>query len=262
MRTVINLVLSAYYHYRALFPWLNWWAFAANAAVRPALMVALFSLLGRYVGDAGAAQSYAVGLAAHSMVWVLSGGVIQSAVGDRAGGTLTLSLAASGSRAALYFSKGVLHAPGSLLPVAVSLAAGWLFLGLPFASVHWGLLIVATLTMAASLTAFMLFVANLAVVAQNWDSFRSIVAGGFLALSGVVIPTSALPMGLRELSATLPISHGLSAFRGSFEGMPFSVASETLIAEAVVMVAHAIGGYLLFRVLAQISRRTGGLITD
>ena len=56
MQTLVgNFVTQSYLSYKALFFWLNWPAYTSNVFIRPVLLMAMFSLAGRFAGDEGAA---------------------------------------------------------------------------------------------------------------------------------------------------------------------------------------------------------------
>ena len=68
--------------------------------------MAMFSLAGRFAGDEGAAQRYAVGMVAFSEMQIVQGGITQTFHYERQFGTLWVLFSSAGSRIVAYLSRG------------------------------------------------------------------------------------------------------------------------------------------------------------
>ena len=126
-----------------------------------------------------------------------------------------------------------------------------------FSDTNWATLALATGLMTASCTAFSLVIGNLTIVMNDFLAVKSFATGIILGLTGVIIPVSNLPVGLRQLSQILPLTHGIDAFRSSFAGATVEEVGASLGLELVVGVGYAVIGYFAFRYLEKEARRLG-----
>ncbi len=254
-----NFMTQIYLSYRGLFLWLNWPAYLSNIVGRPFFFVIMFALLGRLIRDPEATQAYIIGMAAFSIPVMVLGGVIQVFYHERVIGTIAILYASPGNRAAIFFSRAALHVPNGLLTSGLSLLTGWCLLGLEIDRLNLPLMLPSLTLISVSCAAFGLFLGSLAVIVREWFYFLSGSQGLLIAVTGVVIPASSLPMALRLIGDVLPITHGLVALRGSFDGATFAAVGRNLAFEADVAVAFGLAGYAIFRWTEQRSKVSGAL---
>ena len=259
MTAVTNIAIQAYLTYRGLFLWLNWPAYISNVFARPILTVATFALVGRFIGDAKTAQDFMVGLAAFSIPVIVLGGVIQVFYYERLRGTLSIVFASTGSRLAIYFSRGALHTVNGLITAGLSLGFSALFLHLDVSNVDFLAMACALLLIAISTTAFGLFLGSMVLVVRDWFYFLSSSQGLLISLTGVIIPIDALPIALRVVSRVLPMTSGLEALRHAFDGAGIGQSAGLLTQEMVVAIAFAIVGCLVFQRFEITAKRRGTL---
>jgi ABC-2 type transport system permease protein len=185
------------------------------------------------------------------------GGLLQSFFNERSFGTLSFIFSATGGRLQHFLARGFLHYPNAILNVASRLLFAVLVLGIDFDTARWPAVALSMLTLALSCTLFGLFLANFCIVFRNWNYFMAIAQTGFLALGGIVIPRTALPIGLEELSAVLPISHALDGLRAAFAGNSFTNVANDLLIELAIGLSYGGIGFLTFKTLESYARRSG-----
>ena len=254
---LITLARQAYFSYKGLFMWLNWPAYISSIIFRPAFVVAIFGLTGRFARGEEASEAYIIGMTAFAIPHILMGGVLQGFAYERSFGTLGFLFASTGSRLVSYSARGFLHYPNALMTVAASLFFAVVILGTDFASADWLSASVCYLLMAATTMIFGLFLGNLCIAFRDWQVTFNIMQAVFLALTGAVIPLDDLPVGLRQIAEVLPVTHGLIALRQAFAGADLATIGDELALEALIGLSYGVLGYLLFRVVELYARRTG-----
>ena len=259
LRAAVNFCYLGYSYYKGLFGWLSWTSYISNVVIRPALLVMLFGLVGRFAVDSETGNYLVLGRLAYSIVFIHMGGITQSFMYERLGGTAYTVFATSSNRLVNYTSRGLLHFPNGLIVVASGVAAGWAFVSLPLDHVNWGGSSLALLAISASSIAFALLIGTFTFVLRDWTLTYSGFSGLLLALTGAVIPVSALPVVLKQLSQFLPLTHGLAAFRDLYAGASIASVWEGLLLEAVIGLAYFAGGYVVFRLVEYRARQTGSL---
>ncbi len=184
MRTPIgNFVTQSYLSYKALFFWLNWPAYTSNVFIRPVLLMAMFSLAGRFAGDEGAAQRYAVGMVALAGMQIVQGGIAQGFFYERQFGTLWVLFSSAGSRTVAYLSRGVLHYGNALLSAATTLVFAWLLFDVALPEANWAVVVAAIALIALSSVAFWLMIGSFVIVLRDWSSAPALVYGLIIALT-------------------------------------------------------------------------------
>lgn len=254
---MITLARQAYLSYKALFGWLNWPAYISTIFFRPAFIVAIFGLTGRFARGDAASEHYIVGMTAFAIPHILMGAVLQSFASERAFATLGFLFASTGNRFQAYVSRSLLHYPNAMATVASSVVFAIIFLGTDFAAADWPLVVFCYLLMIASTLTFGLFLGNLAIAFRDWQVSFNIMQATFMSLTGAIIPLSALPVGLRQLSEVLPVTHGLMALRAAYGGASLSAIGDELAMEALIGLAYLSFGYVGFRGVEVYARRTG-----
>ena len=243
--------------YKGLFLWLNWFGYISNIFLRPVLMVLLFSLTGRFARGESAVETFAIGMTAYGIANLLMGGIMQGFYYERSFATLSMLFASSGSRLQNYLCRGVFHWPNAIVGVVMGMLAAKFILGVDFAGANWPAASVAFVLMTTTVALFALFLGNFCIPVRDWQAIYGSTQIAFLALTGALIPTSSLPVGLHELSYVLPMTHGLEAARAAFDGAGLSTISDQLLLEALVGIAYGFAGFSLFRVFELRARQSG-----
>ena len=257
MRTLVgNFVTQSYLSYRGLFGWLNWPAYTSNVFIRPVLLMAMFSLAGRFAGDEGAAERYAVGMVALAGMQIVQGGIAQGFFYERQFGTLWVLFSSAGSRTVAYLSRGVLHYGNALLSAATTLVFAWLLFGVALPEADWAVVIAAIVLIALSSMAFSLMMGCFVIVLRDWFSAPALAYGLIIALTGAFIPRDALPAPLGDLGLVLPLTWALPALREAL-GQGETDVARALLGEFGVAIAYLVVGLFLFRVVEWRARTNG-----
>lgn len=249
-----NFIVQAYLSYRGLFLWLNWTAYISNVVLRPVLMLLMFALVGKYAADSDAAQAYIIGMIGYAIPVILLGGILQSFVYERVFGTIAFIYSSPGNRVVVFFSRGVLHFPNSILACSLSFVFGWLVLSLDLSTLNWWTMIVSVLLTAAACTAFALFLGNFTMMLGEFFNLYNAAMGLFLAMTGVIIPIASLPWFLGDVANGIPLTHGLVALRGSFAGKDIGSVGDELLLELIVGLGYAIAGIVVYMLVERDAR--------
>lgn len=254
-----NFLSQVYTTYTGLFGWLNWFSYISTVIFRPAVMVIIYTVLGRFAGSPEIIRSYAIGIAAYMMAVIILPGVTQCYTYDRFGGTLAFMFASPANRIENYIARAVLHYPNGLLSFIATLVTAWIMVGLDFASVNWGGFIIGTLVIALSITALGEFLGTFAIVLRDWSNIQTVFVGLILILSGVIIPLDVFPGAIREIGKLLPVTNGLISLRSTFIGAPIADTSAYIVREMVTGLVYFTAGYIGFRMFETVARIKGTL---
>ncbi|MYI82917.1 MAG: ABC transporter permease [Chloroflexi bacterium] len=256
MSAINNFATQSYLSYLGLFGWLNWPGYTSNVFFRPVLLMAMFSLAGRFAGDEGAAQRYAVGMIALSEMQIVQGGITQTFHYERQFGTLWVLFSSSGSRIVAYLSRGVLHYGNALLSAATTLLFAWLLFGVALPEADWAVVVAAVVLIALSSMTFSLMMGSFVIVLRDWFSGPALSYGLIIALTGAFIPRDALPAPLDDLGLLLPLTWALPALRDAL-GQGETDVAQALLGELGVAIAYLAVGLVLFRAVEWRARTNG-----
>lgn len=251
-----NFVTQSYLSYRGLFHWLTPFPYISNVVLAPFLTLLNFILVGRFAGDSSP-DRFGVGMIAYAIVWIYMGGITQSFANDRQGGTLDLLLGSDANRAAAYFSRGAGHFYNGPLTAVCTTILGVLIIDLDVENLNVLTYLVAICAISLGVLSLALLIGNFAALYREWFLAMSIPVGGLLTLTGMVIPVGKLPPGLEQIGQVLPITHGLRALRGAFEGAAVSDVWEQLVYELIIVVALSALGLAVFGWMSREARRRG-----
>jgi ABC-2 type transport system permease protein len=242
--------------YRVIFTWRSW---LLGWMVRVIAQVSFFALIGLRVADERSAFYILIGnclaVAAQSGVFSLN-----MTTTERWAGTLPLLVASPSSPLLVFASRGAyLAVDGALSAVGALFIAGPLFgLDLPWPRV----LIVIPLTGLIAASAYCLGT-FLAGIVFRFREGNSLVVNttyvGLMAACGVNVPLDYYPPLLAWLSHLLPLTNGLLAIRGVFEGAPADEILAHAAAEALVGIGWLTLALLTFNRLASRGRLDGSL---
>ena len=256
---VSNFVLQAFYTYLGGFRYLTRAAYVSNVFLRPGLEALVFGYLGKFATSPDIAERIVIGMAVNVAGLTILRGLIYSSFDEKIRGTMTMVFISPSRRVTNYFSRGVFHYPNGIVTFVVILLASTFIFDLDYSSMNWTVLLVSSMVMLASATAFGLFLSNFCILLSYPGHVDFLGMGILMVFTGVVIPTSLLPGILSEITLVFPITNGLSALRDSFHGIGMEHAATNILREGMVMVGYVIAGYVGFRLIETRSKRTGFL---
>jgi len=242
--------------YRAIFSWKSW---LAGWYLRVLAQVAFFALIGERLGDSETTFYLLVGnsLLLAAQVGVFSLNMTSS---ERWAGTLPLLVASPSSPVVVFSARGsYLAIDGALSALGALFVAGPLFgMALPWPRV----LLVVPLTLLVGIASFC-FGTFLAGIVFRFRHINSLVVVttyvSLMAACGVNVPLDYYPETLELLSRLLPLTNGLLAIRGVFEGASAGTILGDAALEALVGLAWMAAALSSFNQLASRGRRDGSL---
>jgi ABC-2 type transport system permease protein len=242
--------------YRAIFTWKSW---LAGWFVRVIAQVAFFALIGERLGDEETTYYLLIGnaLLIAAQVGVFSLNMTSS---ERWAGTLPLLVASPSSPVVVFSARGsYLAIDGALSALGALFVAGAIFgMDLPWPRV----LAVVPLTGLIGLASYG-FGTFLAGIVFRYRSINSLVVVTtyvtLMAVCGVNVPLDYYPEPLETLCRFLPLTNGLLAIRGVFEGAPWGEIVANASYEHAVGLGWMTAALLSFNRLASQGRRDGSL---
>lgn len=258
--STLNVMRHAFHaglaDYRAIFTWRSW---LAGWYVRVFFQVSFFALIGERLGDDEKTYYLLVG---NSMLIAGLLGIfsLNMTSAERWAGTLPLLVASPSSPVLVFSARGsYLAIDGAVSALAALFVAGPLFgMDLPWPRV----LTVVPITLAIALASygFGTFLAGVVFRFRNINSLVVVTTYvSLMAACGVNVPLSYYPEPIELLSRLLPLTNGLLAIRGVFEGAPPGTILGDAALEAAVGVGWMTAALLSFNRLASRGRRDGSL---
>jgi len=242
--------------YRAIWTWRSW---VLGWMVRVIAQVSFFGLIGLRVSDERATFYLLIGnaLAVAAQTGVFSLNMTSS---ERWAGTLPLLVASPTSPVVVFSSRGAyLAVDGALSALGALFIAGPAFgLHLPWPRV----LAVIPLTGVVAIASYCFgtFLAGLVFRFREINSLVVLVGYvGLMTVCGVNVPLSYYPTALEWISRFLPLTNGLLAIRGVFEGAQWSTILGDVALEGAVAVGWMTAALLSFNRLASRGRLDGSL---
>ena len=242
--------------YQSMWTWKSW---LAGWFVRVLAQVSFFALIGERVGDDNLTFYLLVGnaLAIAAVTGVFS---LNTTSSERWAGTLPLLVASPSSPVVVFGSRGAYHAvDGALSALSALFVAGALFgMELPWPRV----LLVVPLTMLVAYSCYCLgtFLAGIVFRFREINSF--VVLSTYMtvmAVCGVNVPLAYYPAPIEWIARFLPLTNGLLAIRGVFDGAGAAAIAGNAALEAAVAAGWMIAALLSFNRLASRGRRDGSL---
>ncbi|BCJ60751.1 hypothetical protein Jiend_41730 [Micromonospora endophytica] len=246
--------------YRALFNWATPAMFVGTLLVGPLFQLLFFAYLGRQLQVADD-RFYIVGNAvlAASLACVFGGTMAVS--NERRFGTLGHVLLSPRSRTAVFLGRVLPYAGNGLLIAVSTLTAASLLLGLriPLSALPGLLLILAVAALSCGFFGLALGAVGLRL--RDVWLVSNVAVALLLLLTGVNVPATDLPTGMRVAGQLLPITHAAEAARRLAAGDSLAVAAIPLAAEAAVALAYALLAATLLKLFEAESRRHASLDT-
>ena len=242
--------------YSAIFTWKSW---LAGWMVRVIAQVAFFALLGERIGDDQKTFYLLVG---NSIMIAALAGVfsLNMTSAERWAGTLPLLVASPSSPVIVFSARGsYLAVDGALSALAALFIAGTIFgMDLPWPQVLAVVPITAVVAFASY--CFGTFLAGIVFRFRNINSLVVLTTHvSLMAACGVNVPLSYYPEALEWFSRVLPVTNGLLAIRGVFDGTDAATILGYTALEAAVAVWWMAVALASFNQLASRGRRDGSL---
>ncbi|MBK3569766.1 MULTISPECIES: ABC transporter permease [unclassified Streptomyces] len=243
--------------YRALFNWATPPLFIGTLLAEPVTQLVFFVYLGRQLGVADD-RFFIIGNAvlAASKAGVYGGTM---AVGnERRFGTLGNILLSPRSRTVLFLGRALPYAANGVFVALFTLAAGTALFGLDVSLSALPGILAAVLLAALSCAFLGLTLGALGLRLVDIWMVSNIAYALLLILTGVNVPSTALPFWLRTLGRFVPVTHAAEAARAATSG---GAVVGPLAAEAALCLGFAALAALLLRVFERAGRASGALET-
>jgi ABC-2 type transport system permease protein len=242
--------------YRAIFTWKSW---ALGWMLRVIAQVSFFGLIGLRVADERTAYFLIIGnaLAVAAQTGIFS---LNMTSAERWAGILPLLVASPISPVVVFSSRGAyLAVDGSLSALGSLFIAGAAF-GLPLPWPRVLAVVPLTGIVAAASYCFGTFLAGIVFRWRGANSLFVLVGYvGLMAICGVNVPLSYYPSALEWIARFLPLTNGLLAIRGVFQGAAWSWVVGHAALEAAVALGWMTAALISFNMLASGGRRDGSL---
>jgi ABC-type multidrug transport system permease subunit len=260
MRTLRLMTVGGVIAYRALFNWTRPGMFVGTLFAGPLFQLLFFAYLGRQLQVADD-RFYIVGNAVltSSLACVFGGTMAVS--NERRYGTLGHLLLSPRSRTAVFWGRVLPYAGNGLLVAAVTLTAGALLLGLRVPAPALPGLALALAAGSLACGFFGLTLGALGLRFRDVWVVSNIASALLLLLTGVNVPTGALPGWMAVMGRWLPITHAASAARQLAAGVSVGSVAPLLLEELLVAALYAVVAAILLRIFEAESRRTASLDT-
>jgi ABC-2 type transport system permease protein len=179
--------------------------------------------------------------------------------GERNQQTLGYILITPARRLPLFLGRALPVATNGFFVALFALVVGNAIVGSHIAASGYAPIVLVIAVCAFACTGLGLINAALGLVARETAVLSNILFGALLVLSGANVPVHDLPVVLRQISAGVPLTHGIAAARRLATGSSFSSVLGLVGTEAVIGVAYAAVGYALIRGTETMSRRRATL---
>jgi ABC-type multidrug transport system permease subunit len=258
MKTLRLVTIGGVIAYRALFNWTKPSIFIGTLLVGPLFQLLFFAYLGRQLQVADD-RFYIVGNAVLTATLACVFGGTLAVGNERRYGTLGHVLLSPRSRTAVFLGRALPYAGNGLLIAVVTLSVSAALLGLriPLAAVPGLLLAMAVGSLACAF--FGLTLGALGLRFRDVWVISNVAAALLLLLTGVNVPSSALPSWMVRIGEFLPITHAAAVARSVSAGarMPWLLLGQ----EALVGLGYAVLAAVLLKIFETESRRTASLET-
>jgi len=260
MKTLRLMTLGGVLAYRALFNWTRPAIFVGTLLVGPLFQLLFFAYLGRQLQVADD-RFYIVGNAVLTATLACVFGGTLAVGNERRYGTLGHVLLSPRSRTAVFLGRALPYAGNGLLIAVVTLSVSATMLGLrlPARAIPGLLLAMAVGSLACAF--FGLTLGALGLRFRDVWVISNVAVALLLLLTGVNVPSAALPGWMVDVGRFLPITHAASAARELAAGRGLAAAAPALGWEALVGLGYAILAAVLLKVFETESRRTASLET-
>jgi ABC-2 type transport system permease protein len=196
--------------YRALFNWLNPWAFLSILVAYPVFQTMYFVYLGR-AADTANDTFFLVGNAFVAAAVAGMFGMGQSIGGERRYQTLPMLLASPASRLALFLGRALPAVVNGFVVAVLSYTLAALMLHLHIPASRLAGIALALLASCFACAGLGLCIGSLAFRTRSISLFADTLSGIFLIVTGANVPLARLPASIQTLANYIPLTHGIHA---------------------------------------------------
>ncbi len=259
LKNIRLFFLGAYLSFIALFVWLRPATYLASKIIAPLFHMIFFVLLGRFASSQEDATFYVIGNAMQTVA--LSGlyGVAMSIWGDRWNGTLVYLFGTPANRFFLFLGRGFMHIIDGMVGIVIGFLWGILLFNLDLTQANFPAMAVTILITTFSISGLGLIIGSLGLITRNIEFAANVLFFSLFIFSGANVRLETLPQWVQAISASLPLSRGIAAVRLAVDGAPLADLWPLLGGEALIGVAYAVAGFLLFRWFEVRAKRWGTL---
>ena len=250
---------GAWLAYIGLFRWTQPASYVASKVVMPLSQILFFTFLGVSATGRQTADFYIIGNALQ--VAAINGiyGVTMTVGSERNEGTLIYLLGSPANRMVTFMGRATFNILDGMLAVVLGFLWGVLLLGLDLSTANLPGLALTILIATASTCGLGLLMGSVSLVALNVMFVNNTVYFLLLLFSGANIPIAALPDWMQKISAALPLTRGIRAARLLVNGASLAEVWPLVVGEALIGLAYALAGFVLFRWFEAQAKRRGTL---
>jgi ABC-2 type transport system permease protein len=246
--------------YRALFNWISPWVFVPHTLGYPIFEILFFAYLGRFAHVQND-QFFLIGNAFLAIAVTGMFGMGHATGGERRSQTLAALLASPANRFAVFLGRALPSIVTGFFVAATSFTVCAAILGVHIPAARFPALGLVTVVASFSCTALGLCLGALGLRGRNVSVFADVIAAFLLLLSGANVPLHRLPQWIQEISARLPLTHGIEAARAIAEGASIGDVSGLLAKEVLIGGVLFVAGLTMLRLFEFEGRRSASLET-
>lgn len=249
--------VNALYSYKALFRWQTPEAYLLQKMLFPLVQLAFFALIGQFGGSQPIAFYLIGNCIAVAFRPMFS---ITTAIADeRSGGTLPYLIASPANRILLFFGRATFHVIDGMFDIVVAFIFAIFVFGLRLPESAWPGMLTAVFVASLAACGLGFFLGAVAYVVLDAVFLANLVMFALLLLTGANIPLAELPDPVRVLGEALPLTHTIAAARAYAAGADLGFGLPLLMADVILGIVWALGGFALFSFLELQARRKGTL---
>ncbi|MBM3136565.1 MAG: hypothetical protein FJZ98_00050 [Chloroflexi bacterium] len=268
-----TLKIAAWLSWQIESNWTDPFLFAVYSIIKPVsaafIIVIMYSIITQGDFSSPTFAYLFLGNALYQYVPALLSGVSWSIIDDREHyRTLKFFFIAPISMTLFLFGRSLAKFLAATISVIITIFFGVIFFHLPIfpSQIQWGLLTFASILGILNMLFFGLFLAGVSMITVRHSYFiGEVVAAGLLVFTGALFPLDFLPVYLRVIGLSLPITYWLELMRRILIGHPLpgpnlmsSFSNNELITILVVTNAvFLVVGYLGFQKCSSIAQQKG-----
>lgn len=244
--------------YRALFGWISPWIFIPHTLGYPIFEILFFAYLGRFAGVQND-QFFLVGNAFLAIAVTGMFGMGHATAGERQSQTLAALLASPANRFAVFLGRAVPSILTGCFVAAASFSICAAVLGVHVELSSLPGLLLATGASAFACTALGLCLGALGLRGRNVSVFADVITACMLVVAGANVPLHLLPGWLQQISACIPLTHGIEAARKIANGASIGATGDLLLKELLIGAIYLVVGLAMLRYFEYEGRRSATL---
>lgn len=257
MRKTKVFFQQSYYSFKALYGWINPFAYVFMNVLNPILQLCFFCMLDKYIYHVTDVTPYVIGNAIIMCTVNCIFGIGSTMPDERYYGTLKLLIVSPSNNIFTFLQKAVFHIAESILTVGMALLVGSLIFGANLTSVDLGQLCVVILIAILSTSCLGLFVASIGVATDSLNLIMNLFSMMFLAFTGVNYPLERLPMIFRGVGKMLPMTRSIQLAKLLLQRESIYEHYGMIIGEICVGIAYLVIGYVFLTFAERIAQKKG-----